>query len=180
MTPCTTLDLAQALSPQLVAWRRAIHAHPELGFEEVATAKLVAHELMALGVEFRAGVGKTGIVADIDSGKPGKRIALRADMDALPIHEANDCDYRSQVPGLMHACGHDAHTAMVLGAAALFAQHPPEQGGVRFLFQPCEEDNDAQGFSGAQRMAAEGAMDTVDAVGVACHTTPAVWSGGLR
>lgn len=169
----STLALAQAISPQLVAWRRAIHAHPELGFREFETAKLVARELTNLGIEFRAGVGKTGIVAEINglSGKPGKRIALRADMDALPIHEANDCDYRSQVPGLMHACGHDAHTAMLLGAAAVFAQHPPEQGGVRFLFQPCEEDNDDEGLSGAQRMAAEGAMDSVDAV-LALHVTP--------
>ncbi|MCL6509861.1 MAG: amidohydrolase [Anaerolineae bacterium] len=166
-----TLALAERLAPSLVTWRRAIHCHPELGFREFKTAGLVARELRTMGIEFRTGVGKTGIVADIASDKTGRWVALRADMDALPIHEQNDCAYRSRVPGVMHACGHDAHTAMLLGAAALFAQHPPTAGGVRFIFQPCEEDADEEGLSGAQRMVAEGAMAGMSAV-LALHVTP--------
>ncbi len=171
MHPLQTLARAERLAPNLVAWRRAIHRHPELGFREFETARLVAQALTAMGIEFRAGVGRTGIVADIASGKPGRWVALRADMDALPIHEENDSPYRSRVPGVMHACGHDAHTAMLLGVAALFAQQPPVAGGVRFIFQPCEEDADEEGLSGAQRMVAEGAMDGVSAV-LALHVTP--------
>ena len=171
--PNDTLAHAKTLLPQLSAWRRSLHQHPELGFEEYETARLVARELQALGIEFSAGIGKTGIVADIHSGKPGKVIALRADMDALPIHEAasNDADYRSQVAGKMHACGHDAHTAMLIGTAALFAKYPPTQGGVRFIFQPCEETQDANGDSGGKLMAAAGAAAGVDAV-LALHVTP--------
>ncbi|BCX04135.1 MAG: amidohydrolase [Candidatus Roseilinea sp.] len=166
-----TLARAERLTPRLIAWRRAIHRRPELGFREFETAQLIAHELSAMGIEFRAGVGKTGVVADIAADRPGRWIALRADMDALPIHEENDCDYRSNTPGVMHACGHDAHTAMLLGAAALFAQHPPAAGGVRFIFQPCEEDADEEGLSGAQRMVNEGVMDGMSAV-LALHVTP--------
>lgn len=171
--PHDTLARAQALLPKLSQWRRALHQQPELGFEEYETARLVARELQALGIEFSTGIGKTGIVADIHSGKPGKLIALRADMDALPIHEAesNDPAYRSQVAGKMHACGHDAHTAMLIGTAALFAQHPPTRGGVRLIFQPCEETQDANGDSGGKLMANEGAMRGVDAV-LALHVTP--------
>ena len=169
--PHELLARAQALSLQLRAWRRALHQQPELGFHEYKTAQWVAQELGKLGIEFRAGVGKTGLVAEIHSDEPGPLIALRADMDALPILETNDCDYASQVPGVMHACGHDAHTAMLLGAATLFAQHPPHRGGVRFIFQPCEETQDEEGFSGAHRMLLEGAMTGVDAV-LALHVTP--------
>lgn len=165
------LARAQHLAPRLIEWRRAIHRRPELGFREFETARLVARELAALGIEFRVGVGKTGIVADIPSTRPGKCIALRADMDALPIHEANVCEYRSQIPGVMHACGHDAHTAMLLGVAALFSRQPPECGSVRLIFQPSEEDGDEEGLSGAQRMVAEGVMDGVDAV-LALHVSP--------
>lgn len=169
--PSQTLARAERLTPQLIAWRRAIHQRPELGFHEFETARLVATELAAMGIEPRAGVGKTGVVADIAADRPGRWIALRADMDALPIHEENDRDYRSSVPGVMHACGHDAHTAMLLGAAALFAQHPPLTGGVRLIFQPCEEDADEEGLSGAQRMVLEGVMDGMSAV-LALHVTP--------
>jgi amidohydrolase len=168
-----TLTRAQLLAAQLSAWRRDFHRHPELGFQEFETAKRVARALTELGVEFRAGVGKTGLVADIDSGVPGKRIALRADMDALPILEANMGDYASQTLGVMHACGHDAHTAMLLGAAALFTQLPPERGSVRLLFQPCEETTDAEGRSGAQRMIEDDAMEGVDAV-LALHVSPLI------
>ena len=170
-SPAETLSRAQALLPELRAWRRMLHQHPELGFEEYGTAKLVAQTLTDLGIEFRAGVGKTGLVAEVHAEQPGRLIAVRADMDALPIHETNTSDYASQVPGLMHACGHDAHTAMLLGVAAMLVKQPPAQGGVRLLFQPCEETQDVEGFSGAHRMMREGAMDDVDAV-IALHVTP--------
>jgi amidohydrolase len=113
-------------------------------------------------------VGKTGVVAEIGEG--GKVIAIRADMDALPILEQNDIEYASKTPGAMHACGHDSHTAMALGAALLLSKEMLP-GRVRFLFQPCEETADEEGKSGAQRMAAEGAMDEVDYV-IAQHVDP--------
>ena len=166
-----TLAQAQVLLPELRAWRRELHRHPELGFEEFQTAQFVAKTLTELGIEYHVGVGKTGIVAEVRAEQPGQLIALRADMDALPIHETNPTDYASQVAGRMHACGHDAHTAMLLGTAALLAKRPPERGGVRLIFQPCEETQDAEGFSGAHRMLLEGAMRDVDAV-LALHVTP--------
>ena len=172
------LSRARVLLPQLIAWRRQIHQHPELGFQEFKTAQLVANALTQLGIEFRAGVGSTGIVAEIHGDQPGPLIALRADMDALPIHETNDAEYVSQTPNTMHACGHDAHTAMLLGAATLFAQHPPQRGGVRFIFQPCEETADADGVSGANLMQREGAMQDVDAV-LALHVTPMQPAGAV-
>ena len=131
------LQRAQALRDQLVQWRRAIHQHPEVGFAETHTAALVADELRKLGLRVETGVGKTGVVGHLGSGSPC--VALRADMDALPLQEANDVPYCSQIPGVMHACGHDAHTAMLLGAATLLAQLNREsslRGEVRFLFQP--------------------------------------------
>jgi len=114
------LNKARAIQPEMVNWRRDFHMHPELGFEERRTAAKVAEVLAPLGYRVRTGVGKTGVVAEIGSGKPV--VAIRADMDALPIEEANDVEYRSQVPGVMHACGHDAHTAIALGTAKLLAQ----------------------------------------------------------
>jgi amidohydrolase len=145
----------------MVRWRRDIHSQPELGFQEVRTAALVAGVLQSLGYRVRTGVGRTGVVGAIGRGQP--IVAIRADMDALPLQEANDVAYASQVPGVMHACGHDAHTAIALGAASLLAeeQHP---GTIRFLFQPAEEVSDDEGLSGAPRMVEDGAMDGVDAV----------------
>jgi amidohydrolase len=122
-----------------------------------------------MGYRVRRGVGKTGVVAEIGEG--GKVIAIRADMDALPILEQNEFEYVSQNEGMMHACGHDSHTAMALGAALLLSKEKLP-GRVRFLFQPCEETTDEEGKSGAQRMAAEGAMDGVDYV-IAQHVDPA-------
>jgi amidohydrolase len=135
--------------------------HPELGFEETRTAGLVAQVLEDLGYQVRTGVGKTGVVADLGQGSP--LVAIRADMDALPIQEGNDVEYASQVPGVMHACGHDVHTAIGLGVATLLSEeaHP---GTIRFLFQPAEEVADDEGISGAPRMIEDGAMDGVDAV----------------
>ncbi|HLU08585.1 MAG TPA: M20/M25/M40 family metallo-hydrolase, partial [Oceanobacillus sp.] len=104
------LDETRAISDLIVAWRRDIHMHPELGFEEFRTAQMVADNLRALGLEVATGVGKTGVVGILGEGKPV--IGIRADMDALPVQEINDVPYASQTPGIMHACGHDAHTAM--------------------------------------------------------------------
>lgn len=170
------LEKARAIEPQLVAWRRAIHHHPELGFQEVHTASRVAAILEGLGCRVRAGVGKTGLVAELGAGKP--IIAIRADMDALPILEANEVPYASENPGIMHACGHDAHTAMVMGVAALLAAEK-FAGTVRFLIQPSEEANDREGFSGAPRMIQDGAMQDVDRV-IALHVDPATAVGSIR
>ncbi len=152
---------AQAIQDQMVQWRRDFHMVPELGFEEVRTAERVAQVVDGLGYRVRRGVGRTGVVADLGNG--GRRIAIRADMDALPIQDEKDVPYASQVPGVMHACGHDAHTAILLGVATLLAQESLP-GSVRLLFQPSEEREDQEGFSGARRMIQDGAMDGVDGV----------------
>ena len=162
------LQRAQALQETLREIRRKVHQHPELGFQEVETARLAAEHLRRLGLEVREGVGRTGVVGTLGSGRPC--IALRADMDALPIQEGNEVPYASRRPGVMHACGHDAHVACLLGAAMLLAEALPAQGQVRFLFQPCEEGGDAEGKSGAVRMVEDGAMEGVDAV-VGLHVT---------
>jgi amidohydrolase len=158
---------AQQLADQIVAWRRDIHMHPELGFQEQRTARLVADTLAELGIETQTGVGKTGVVGYLGEGSPV--IGIRADMDALPIDEENDVPYRSQTPGVMHACGHDAHTAILLGVAKMLAGMPDRPPGqVRFLFQPSEENSDSEDKSGAVRMIEDGALEGVDAV-IALH-----------
>ena len=168
---------AQQLSDQLVAWRRDIHMHPELSFQEGRTARLVADTLADLGIEAQTGVGKTGVVGYLGEGKPV--IGIRADMDALPIQETNDVPYRSQTPGVMHACGHDAHTAILLGVAKMLAAMPDRPPGqVRFLFQPSEEASDSEGKSGAPRMIEDGALDGVDAV-IALHVASDLPAGRI-
>jgi amidohydrolase len=162
------LKQAHAITEELIEWRRDFHMHPEIGFELHRTSKIVADELEKMGYRVRRGVGKTGVVAEIGEG--GKVIAIRADMDALPILEQTEFEYTSKTPGAMHACGHDSHTAMALGAALLLSKENLS-GRVRFLFQPCEETTDEEGKSGAQRMSAEGAMDGVDYV-IAQHVDP--------
>ena len=162
------LKQSHAISEELIEWRRDFHMHPEIGFELHRTSKIVADELEKMGYRVKRGVGKTGVVAEIGEG--GKVIAIRADMDALPILEMNETEYVSKNEGAMHACGHDSHTAMALGAALLLSKEKLP-GRVRFLFQPCEETTDEEGLSGAQRMAAEGAMDGVDYV-IAQHVDP--------
>jgi len=161
MAQATLLQRAHEISDQLVAWRREFHMRPELGFQETRTAARVAKVVDSLGCQVRTCVGRTGVVAELGQGHPV--VAIRADMDALPINEANDVPYASQVPGVMHACGHDAHTAIALGLATLLAQETFE-GTVRFLFQPAEEVGDEEGISGAPRMVEDGAMDGVDTV----------------
>jgi amidohydrolase len=133
-------DAAFELGPQVVADRRYLHQHPELAFQEEQTARFVAERLHSLGIEPHTGIAKTGVVGLLQGSGPGKTVLLRADMDALPIEELNDIPYKSETPGVMHACGHDAHTAMLLGVARLLSErHDQFQGTVKFVFQPAEE-----------------------------------------
>ncbi|MBI5966152.1 MAG: amidohydrolase, partial [Chloroflexi bacterium] len=162
------LKQANAISEELIEWRRDFHMHPETGFDVYRTAGIVADELEKMGYRVKRGVGKTGVVADIGEG--GKMVAIRADMDALPLQELNESEFKSQNDGKMHACGHDSHTAMALGAAQLLAKENLN-GRIRFLFQPSEESADEEGKSGAVRMSEEGAMDGVDYV-IAQHVDP--------
>ncbi len=162
------LKQAHAISEELIEWRRDFHMHPETGFDVHRTAGIVADELEKMGYKVKRGVGKTGVVAEIGEG--GKMVAIRADMDALPMQELNDHEYKSTVENKMHACGHDSHTAMALGAAQLLAKEKLN-GRIRFLFQPSEESADEEGKSGAVRMSEEGAMMGVDYV-IAQHVDP--------
>ncbi len=156
------LERAKALQEKLSELRRTIHMNPELSFQEYETAALVAKTMGELGIECQTGVGKTGVVARLGNGE-GPKIGIRADMDALPILEANDVAYKSQKPGVMHACGHDAHTTMLMGAAMLLKDEE-FNGEIRLLFQPSEENSDEEGVSGAPRMIEDGAIDELDAV----------------
>jgi amidohydrolase len=165
------LTRAQALADELVRLRRDIHAHPELAFQEQRTAALVVDTLHEIGgMQIRTGVAKTGVVAELGDGD-GPTIAIRADMDALPILEETGRSYGSGNAGVMHACGHDAHTAMLLGAAHLLREQFASgnlRGKVRLLFQPAEEAWDDEGKSGGLRMVEEGVMGGADAV-IAIH-----------
>jgi amidohydrolase len=154
--PAPFLAEAQELSDQLTAIRRDLHMHPELGFQEVRTARIVAERLGELGYEVVTGVGKTGVVGLLSGGQPGDRtVLLRFDMDALPIQEENEVPYRSQTPGVMHACGHDAHVAVGIGVATLLARHRDAiPGTIKLMFQPAEE-----GLGGAKAMIADGILD---------------------
>jgi amidohydrolase len=160
-------ERADALAPELVGLRRDFHRHPELAFQEHRTAGIVADFLQNLGYEVRTGVGRTGVTGDLENGD-GPLVALRADMDALPIQEEGDHEYMSTVPGVMHACGHDVHTSGLLGAARLLAQDKAAgrlpAGTLRLIFQPSEESADEEGKSGATRMMEDGAMEGVEAV----------------
>jgi amidohydrolase len=154
--PTTAIrDATQRIEAALIEIRRDIHAHPELGFEEVRTAGVVARELTRLGISHQTGVGKTGVVGLIEGGRPGPVLAIRADMDALPIEEKSGLPFASTKPGLMHACGHDIHTATLLGVAAVLKELAPQLAGtVKLVFQPAEE-----GVGGMRAMIADGVMD---------------------
>ena len=138
---------------QMQEWRHDIHAHPEIAFEEDRTSDIVARELETFGIEVHRGLGKTGVVGVLKNGD-GPSIGLRADMDALPIHEANDFDHRSTIDGKMHACGHDGHTSMLLGAAKYLAETRQFKGTINFIFQPAEE-----GGGGGKEMCDDGMME---------------------
>ncbi|TCK29157.1 hippurate hydrolase [Ancylobacter aquaticus] len=156
--------------PELVALRRDLHAHPELGLEEVRTSDVIARELTALGYRVTRGLARTGLVATLSSGTSGRSVGVRADIDALPIHEETGLPYASRTPGLMHACGHDGHTAMLIGAARAISERRNFDGTVHLIFQPAEEN-----FGGAKIMVEEGLFDRFpcDAV-FALHNDPDV------
>jgi hippurate hydrolase len=136
---------------ELTEWRRDLHAHPELGFQETRTSDVVAAKLEAWGIEVTRGIARTGIVGTLRCGTSRRAIGIRADMDALPIEEATGLPYASQNPGRMHACGHDGHTTMLLGAARYLAETRNFDGTVHFIFQPAEE-----GPGGGRVMVEEG------------------------
>ena len=139
---------------EMTRWRRDIHAHPELGFEENRTAGIVADKLRGFGMEVHTGIGKTGVVGVLRNGSGRRAVGLRADMDALPIVETNTFEHRSTHQGRMHACGHDGHTTMLLGAAKYLAETRRFDGVVNFIFQPAEE-----GIGGARAMIADGLFE---------------------
>jgi amidohydrolase len=147
------------LEPDLILLRRDLHRHPELAFTERRTASIVRERLEALGLAVRPGVGGTGVVADLEGTTSGPRVLVRADMDALPVIEQTGLEYSSTTPGVMHACGHDAHVSALIGTATVLAEMRELPGSIRFCFQPGEEL-----LTGARRMIADGMMDGVDAV----------------
>jgi amidohydrolase len=165
----TQLDqAARSLTPQLITWRRDFHQHPELGNSEIRTAKIVAEHLKSLGIDVRTGVAHTGVVGVLKGGKPGPVVALRADMDALPVTEQVDLpfkstvtsEYRGEKVGVMHACGHDSHTAILMATAtALASMRQQLPGTVVFIFQPAEEGTPDGSRGGAYLMLQEGAFD---------------------
>jgi amidohydrolase len=172
------LERARALQEQIVAWRREVHKHPELGFQEHRTAQLVADALRDIGIRVETGIGKTGVVGHLGEGRPS--VGIRADMDALPLQEANDVPYASRTPGVMHACGHDAHVGILLGVAKLLSEMKDRPSGeIRFLFQPCEEGQDDEGKSGAVRMIEDGALEGLDAV-IALHVASEIPAGKVE
>jgi amidohydrolase len=151
----TALERISGFKDDLTAWRRDFHAHPELGFEEERTSAIVADKLASWGIEVHRGLGKTGVVGVL-RGKGGnyRRVGLRADMDALPIEETTGLPFKSQNPGRMHACGHDGHTTMLLGAARYLAETRGFEGDAVFIFQPAEE-----GLGGARAMLKDGLFE---------------------
>lgn len=157
-----TDSLPIPIHEELINTRRDLHAHPELGFQEIRTSGVVASRLEKYGFEVRTGIAKTGVTGLLRGGHPGPVLAIRADMDCLPIQEENDIPYRSRTAGLMHACGHDGHTAIALAVARVLASRREDlHGSVKFIFQPAEET-----LGGAAPMVAEGVLDNphVDAI----------------
>jgi amidohydrolase len=154
--PTTAIrNATQRIEPALIEIRRDIHANPELGFEEIRTAGVVARELSRLGIAHQTGIGRTGVVGLIEGGRPGPVLAIRADMDALPIEERTGLPFASTKPGLMHACGHDIHTTTLIGVATVLKELAPQLAGtIKLVFQPAEE-----GIGGMQAMIADGVMD---------------------
>jgi len=167
-----------ALNKEHTQWRRDIHVHPELAFDESRTAEFVASQLESFGIDVTCGVGKTGVVGTLKVGSSNKAIGLRADMDALPMEEINTFAHKSKHPGCMHGCGHDGHTVMLLAAARYLAQSQHFDGTVQFIFQPAEEAN-ATG-SGAKAMIDDGLFERflVDNV-FALHNGSGFISGAL-
>lgn len=166
-------EIATRLAPRLIEIRRHIHAHPELSGQEVQTAAYVAGVLSSCGLHVREGVAKTGVIGELGDGNGSPRLAVRTDMDALPIVERTDLEFASKNPGVMHACGHDVHTTIGLGTAMVLSQLPEVPGNVRFLFQPAEEI-----AHGASWMVADGAMEDVEAI-FGLHVFPSIPAGAI-
>ncbi|WP_235864026.1 M20 metallopeptidase family protein [Sutcliffiella halmapala] len=167
------LEKAKLLESELTALRRDFHQHPELGFEEQRTAAIVADYLETLGLEVERNVAKTGVIGLLKGKEPGPTFALRADMDALPILDEKEVEYSSRNEGKMHACGHDAHTTILLGAAKLLTEQGIEKGNVKFVFQPAEE-----GQGGASAMIEGGALRNVDAI-AGLHVNTGIDTGNI-
>lgn len=148
------MKIPKEIVEQAVAWRRHLHANPELGYEEHKTSAFIAEILEGLGIEVHRGLAKTGVVGVLKRGSSDKSIALRADMDALPLIELGDVAHRSKTEGLMHACGHDGHTAMLLGAASYLSQYGEFDGTIYFVFQPAEEN-----LAGGRAMVEDGLFE---------------------
>ena len=154
------LSEVNAIKDEIIANRREFHKHPELGFNEHRTAQFIAGKLKSYEIDVRIGIGKTGVIGDLHGKNGGKTIALRADMDALPIQETGHLSFKSQNESIMHACGHDGHMAMLLGAAKILSQNKDSfKGNIRFIFQPAEEEG-----GGARYMIAEGCLENVDEI----------------
>ncbi len=173
---------AESLRPQLVATRRDFHMHPELSNREERTSRIVAERLRALGLEdVKTGVGKYGVTALLKGAKPGPIVAVRADMDALPIQEINDVPYKSQVPNVKHACGHDAHTTVELGVAEVLSKMRSEIAGtIKFIFQPAEEGPPAGEEGGARLMIKEGVLENPRPAAIfGLHTYPQLEAGQI-
>jgi hippurate hydrolase len=169
------IDRLTTLHDEMTAWRRDIHAHPETAFEETRTAQLVAEKLSSFGVEVHRGLAKTGVVGALRAGSARRAIGLRADLDALHIHEQNAFPHRSRHHGRMHACGHDGHTAMLLGAACYLAETRRFDGTVYFIFQPAEENE-----GGGRAMVAEGLFERFPVEGIyGMHNWPGMPVGKL-
>ncbi|HIA19533.1 MAG TPA: amidohydrolase [Planctomycetaceae bacterium] len=175
MQPAEILAAAQSIESWIVDIRRQLHRHPELMYEEFETSKLVQTHLSELGIPFEHDIAITGVVATLGNGN-GPCVALRADMDALPIHEEADIDFKSEIDGRMHACGHDCHTSMLLGAAKLLKNHEDLlQGTVKLIFQPAEE-----GGAGGERMRDEGVLENPDVQRIfGLHVAPTLPTGML-
>lgn len=174
----TVEEMVEQLFPVMVERRRYLHQHPELSFHEVDTPQFIAERLMELGIEVRTGVGGRGVVGTIRGGKPGKTVALRADFDALPIQDEKTVDYRSTVPGVMHACGHDGHTATLLAVAEILVRQKDElAGNVVLIHQHAEEVVPG----GARDMVADGCLDGVDVIfGTHLWSTTKIGTIGYR
>lgn len=172
-----TIDQLKAYESYLIKCRRKIHQYPETGFEEKETSRFIKDQLRDMGARISEGIGETGVIGEIAGTRPGKVVAIRADIDALNLTEEVDCEFRSTVQGKMHACGHDAHTAMVLTAAKYFSERQERFSGViKFVFQPAEEGPYP---GGAIRMMESGLLDDVSAI-FALHVDPSIDTGSLE
>ncbi len=155
------LEQATEIEADLIAWRRHLHQFPETAFEEYETAKFIKNQLEEFGLQVKSKIAKTGLTTTIYGEQDGPTIAIRADMDALPIHDEKDVSYRSKVNDVAHLCGHDAHTSMLLGVAKVLSAHPPEVGNVKLIFQPAEEK-----FGGAKHMVTAGILESPKVEGI--------------